>query len=71
MKFEEAMSRLEEIVKKLEGGDVPLDESLVLFEEGVKLSTFCTEKLNEAERKVEILIKDSEGKFETRSFKAE
>ena len=53
--FETALQRLEEIVKKLETGDLPLASALELFEEGVTLSRFCHTKLDEAERKVEIL----------------
>lgn len=60
-KFEEALERLEEIVKKMEEGDMTLEESLEAFEEGVRLSRFCSKKLDEAERKVEILLKDDEG----------
>ena len=60
-KFEEALERLEEIVKKMEEGDMTLEESLEAFEEGVNLSRFCSKKLDEAERKVEILLKDDEG----------
>lgn len=59
-KFEEALERLEEIVKKMEEGNMTLDESLEAFEEGVRLSRFCSKKLDEAERKVEILLKDDE-----------
>ncbi len=66
--FEKALKRLEEIVNKLESGDLPLDESLKIFEEGVKLSRFCTKKLDEAERKVEVLLKNKEGKFTTKPF---
>ncbi len=55
--FEEALKRLEEIVQKLEGGDLSLDESLSLFEEGINLSRFCTKKLAQAEKKVEKLLK--------------
>jgi len=55
--FEEALKRLEEIVQKLEGGDLSLDESLSLFEEGISLSRFCTKKLAQAEKKVEKLLK--------------
>ena len=47
---------------KLEAGDLPLEESLMLFEKGVALSRECRERLNEAERRIEILMKDSEGK---------
>jgi len=60
MKFEEALARLEEIVKKMEDGDLTLEESLDAFEAGIKLSRFCTKKLDEAERRVEILLKDEE-----------
>ena len=60
-KFEEALERLEEIVKKMEEGNMTLEEPLEAFEEGVRLSRFCSKKLDEAERKVEILLKDDEG----------
>src|ERR1044071_9500827 len=59
--FEASLSQLETIVKKLEEGDLPLDESLKLFEKGVALSRECRERLNEAERRIEILLKDSDG----------
>ena len=55
MNFEESLTRLEEIAQALEKGDIPLDESLKIFEEGVKLSRFCEKKLTEAEQKLEIL----------------
>jgi len=69
--FEKALKRLEEIVNKLESGDLPLDESLKIFEEGVKLSRFCAKKLDEAERKVEVLLKNEKGKFTTKPFSEE
>ena len=56
-KFEESLKKLETIVQKLEEGDLALEESLKLFEEGIKLSRLCTKQLEEAERKVEILLK--------------
>ena len=59
--FETALKRLEEIVKKLEGCDLSLDSSLELFEEGIRLSRLCHTKLGEAERRVEILLKNSAG----------
>lgn len=62
-KFEEAFQKLEAIVKKLEEGNLSLEESLKAFEEGVRLSRFCAKKLDEAERKVEILLKDSDGRL--------
>ncbi len=70
-KFEAALGRLEEIVKDLEKGDLPLEQSLKLFEEGVKLSRLCTRRLDEAERTVEILVKDSSGKVKARPFDEE
>jgi len=57
-KFEDAMRELEDIVKQLESGDLPLEESLKIFEKGVTLSRFCFNKLEEAEKRVSILIKD-------------
>lgn len=61
-KFESSLARLEEIVSVLEQGDLPLEQSLKLFEEGVKLSRLCAARLDEAERKVEMLTKDGQGK---------
>jgi exodeoxyribonuclease VII small subunit len=69
--FESALKRLEEIVKSLETGDLPLDKSLELFEEGVKLSRFCHARLDEADRKVEILVKKDDGRMEAVPFETE
>ncbi|MBN2364872.1 MAG: exodeoxyribonuclease VII small subunit [Calditrichaeota bacterium] len=63
--FEQAMKRLEEISHKLESGDIALDESIKLYEEGIKLIEFCQSKLNEAEKKIQKLSKDSAGNFDT------
>jgi exodeoxyribonuclease VII small subunit len=60
-KFEKAMERLEEIVQNLEGGDLPLEDALKAFEEGMKLAKFCSLKLEEAEKKVTLLIEESGG----------
>lgn len=60
--FEEALARLETIVRELEQTDLPLDRSLAVFEEGVLLSRSLHERLSEAERKVEILLKNDEGR---------
>ena len=60
--FETSLTALEKIVRELERGDLPLEESLRLFEEGVKLSRECQERLNQAERRIEVLLRDSEGK---------
>jgi exodeoxyribonuclease VII small subunit len=57
-KFEDAMKELEEIVKRLESGDLSLEESLKIFEEGIALSRYCFKKLEEAEKKISILIND-------------
>ncbi len=70
-KFETAMARLEEIVSALEKGDIPLDQSLKLFEEGVKLARTCQTRLQEAERKVEVLLKDPAGNLVRKPFQEE
>lgn len=59
--FETSLSSLEKIVRKLEEGDLTLEESLKLFEDGVRLSRECQERLNQAERRIEILLKDESG----------
>ena len=69
--FETALKRLEEIVKKLENGELPLDSALELFEEGIKLSRFCHTKLDQAERRVEILLKNSSGEARAVPFESE
>lgn len=58
--FEKSLDELEKIVAKLEAGDLPLEESLKLFEDGVKLSRNCRERLTNAERRIEILMSDGE-----------
>lgn len=71
IKFEQAMARLEAIVGELEKGDLPLDESLKIFEEGIRLSKSCLKVLEEAERKVEVLVQDKNGKKQLRAFSAD
>ena len=66
--FETALQRLEEIVRKLDSGDLPLASLLEVYEEGVTLSRFCQTKLEEAERKVEILNKKADGTLERTVF---
>lgn len=61
--FEESLDQLEAIVKKLEDGDMPLEESLELFEKGIKLSRDCRERLTKAERRIEVLMKDANGEI--------
>ena len=62
--FEEALQKLEEIVSRLENGDIPLEESINIFKEGVELTKFCKEKLNEAETQLKKLVKDENGNFQ-------
>ncbi len=69
--FENALARLESIVGELEQGELALEKALKLFEEGVKISRFCSTKLNEAERKVEILLKDEKGELTEEAFQPE
>jgi exodeoxyribonuclease VII small subunit len=59
--FESCLSELEQIVGKLEDGDLPLEESLELFESGIRISRECREKLSKAERRIEILMKEADG----------
>jgi exodeoxyribonuclease VII small subunit len=60
--FEAQLASLERIVRELERGDLPLERSLELFEQGVRLSRECQERLNEAERRIEVLLRDGEGR---------
>ena len=66
--FEKALAELESIVEKMEAGESSLDESLALFEKGVKLAKFLREELTKAEKKVEILLKNAEGQVEGEPF---
>ena len=68
MTFEQALARLEEIVKLMESGSAPLDKSLSLFEEGVGLVKFCTSELDSAEQKVKILQKSAGGEMAESDF---
>jgi exodeoxyribonuclease VII small subunit len=69
-KFEEALGRLEDIVKRMEAGEMTLEESLKAFEEGIKLARLCSRRLDEAERRVEMLLKQ-EQELVIRPFKVE
>lgn len=66
--FEQSISELEEIVSQLEGGNVTLDESLDLFEKGIKLSKSCQQMLDAAEKKVSILMTNSDGEIVKEDF---
>jgi exodeoxyribonuclease VII small subunit len=72
MDFEKKLGRLEEIVGQMEKGDLALEDSLKLFEEGVKLSRECHQKLNDAEAKVKLLVSmDQDGKATTTNFSSD
>lgn len=66
--FESALERLEEIVERMEGGDLPLEEAMALFEEGVKLGQSCQKRLDEAERRITLLIEKADGALEEEEF---
>lgn len=65
-KFEEAIDDLEKIVERLESGELSLEDSLAAFEDGVRLIKICNQKLAEVEKKIELLVKDKDGKLQLR-----
>jgi exodeoxyribonuclease VII small subunit len=65
-KFESALEELEQVVEQLESGELSLEDSLSAFEKGVSLVKFCNQKLTEVEKKIEMLVKDKEGKLQLR-----
>jgi len=67
-KFEVALEELEGVVEQLETGELALEESLAAFEKGVGLVKYCNQKLAEVEKKVELLVKDKEGKLQFRAL---
>jgi exodeoxyribonuclease VII small subunit len=69
--FEKSLARLEEVVKRLESTDLSLDEAMKFFEEGVKLSRECQKQLEEAEGRVEILLKKADGKIQAEPFETD
>ncbi|MDY0091907.1 MAG: exodeoxyribonuclease VII small subunit [Candidatus Vecturithrix sp.] len=68
--FEEALKNLEQSVERLESGELPLEKALEVFETGIRMSRLCTRKLEEAEKKVELLLGVSNGEAQTRPFDA-
>lgn len=66
--FEASLEALEQIVHQLENGDLPLEKSLELFEDGIRLSRQCQERLNQAERRIEVLLRDNQGHPAARPF---
>ncbi|MCC7211259.1 MAG: exodeoxyribonuclease VII small subunit [Candidatus Brocadia sp.] len=71
IKFEDAAKGLEDIVERLEKGDLPLDETLSKYEQGIKLYKQCVALLEDAEKKIQILVKDENGVFRTRDYEIE
>ena len=69
--FEKSFQQLEKIVQRLEGEELPLDEALRLFEEGIGLSRFCHQKLEEVEKKIEVILADAKGEPRTDPFEAD
>lgn len=67
-KFESALEELEEVVEQLESGELSLEDSLSAFEKGVGLVRFCNQKLSEVEKKIELLVKDKEGKLQLKAL---
>lgn len=70
-KFEQSLKKLEDAVSRLESGELSLDDSLKVFEEGVKHASICSRKLNEAQKKVELLLKRKDGSFYKEEFQAD
>jgi exodeoxyribonuclease VII small subunit len=69
--FEKAFQQLEKIVQRLEAEELPLDESLQLFEEGIRLSRFCHQRLEDVEKKIELILADAKGQPVTEPFEEE
>ena len=69
--FEQAIKQLELIVQDLESGDLPLEKAIKTFEEGIQLSKFCSEKLDETEKRITILMQDPDGKVSEEPFASE
>ena len=68
IKFEEALKKLEKIVEDLEKGDLSLDEALKKYQEGIELSRLCSQRLENAKKKIDILVKNKKGEFELKPF---
>jgi exodeoxyribonuclease VII small subunit len=66
--FEDALKQLEKIVHELESGELPLEKAMHKFEEGIQLSKYCSEKLDETERKIQLLLKDQDGNLIAQPF---
>ncbi|MCJ7615501.1 MAG: exodeoxyribonuclease VII small subunit [Desulfobacterales bacterium] len=69
--FEKSLKQLEQIVQELESGNLPLEKAMKKFEEGVKLSKYCSEKLDETEKKISVLLRDNKGDITEEPFMPE
>lgn len=69
--FEQSMKKLEQIVQELESADLPLEEAMKKFEEGIKLSSLCSEKLDETEKKITLLLQDQKGNVLEKPFESD
>ena len=69
--FEQSLTELEDIVARLEAGDLPLEQSLDLFERGIRLSRTCRERITQAERRIEVLMRESSGDLAAREISFE
>jgi exodeoxyribonuclease VII small subunit len=69
--FEEALQLLEKIVQELESGDLPLEKAMSKFEEGIQLTRFCSQKLDETEQKINLLLQDQQGNVSSKPFETE
>ena len=67
-KFEVALEELEKVVEQLESGDLPLEDALTAFEKGVGLVKYCNQKLTDVEKKIELLVRDKEGKLQLKAL---
>jgi exodeoxyribonuclease VII small subunit len=69
--FEQALQLLEKIVQELESGDLPLEKAMSKFEEGIQLTRFCSQKLDETEQKINLLLQDQQGNVSSKPFTAD
>jgi len=69
--FEQALQLLEKIVQELESGDLPLEKAMSKFEEGIQLTRFCSQKLDETEQKINLLLQDQQGNVSSKPFEAD
>jgi len=66
--FEQSLKQLEQIVRELEQGDLPLEKAIKKFEDGIKLSKYCSDKLDETEKKISLLLKEQDGEIIEKPF---